>query len=67
MNLKQYKYVLTLANEGLFFRAAEELEIKQPSLSQFIKKVEKEIGTELFDRSGGDVRLTDAGYAYIDD
>lgn len=66
MNLKQFRYVLTLADEGSFSRAAETLNIKQPSLSQYIKKVEKEVGMELFDRSGGDVRLTDAGRAYID-
>ena len=66
MNLKQFRYVLTLADEGSFSRAAEILNIKQPSLSQYVKKVEKEVCMELFDRSGGDVRLTDAGRAYID-
>jgi DNA-binding transcriptional LysR family regulator len=66
MNLKQFRYVLTLADEGSFSRAAEALNIRQPSLSQYIKKVEREVGMELFDRSGGDVRLTDAGRAYID-
>lgn len=66
MNLKQFRYVLTLADEGTFSRAAETLNIKQPSLSQYIKKIEKEVQMELFDRSGGDVRLTDAGRAYID-
>ena len=66
MNLKKFRYVLTLADEGSFSRAAETLNIKQPSLSQYIKKIEKEVGMELFDRSGGDVRLTDAGRAYID-
>jgi DNA-binding transcriptional LysR family regulator len=66
MNLKQFRYVLTLADEGSFSRAAETLSIKQPSLSQYIKKIENEVGMELFDRSGGDVRLTDAGRAYID-
>jgi DNA-binding transcriptional LysR family regulator len=66
MNLKQFRYVLTLASEGSFSRAAEALNIKQPSLSQYIKNVEKEVGMSLFDRSGGDVRLTDAGRDYID-
>ncbi len=66
MNLKQFRYVLTLADEGSFSRAAEALIIKQPSLSQYIKKIENEVGMELFDRSGGDIRLTDAGRAYID-
>ena len=66
MNLKQFKYVLALANEGSFSRAAEALNIKQPSLSQYIKKIEKDCGMQLFDRSKGDVRLTDAGRAYIE-
>lgn len=66
MNAKQFKYVLTLADEHTFSAAAEKLNITQPSLSQYIKKIEKQVGMELFDRSGGDVRLTDAGRAYID-
>lgn len=66
MNLKQFRYVLTLADEGSFSRAAEILNIKQPSLSQYIKKIEREVGMELIDRTGGNVKLTDAGRAYID-
>lgn len=66
MNMKQLRYVLALANEGSFSRAAESLGISQPSLSQFIKKLEAQLGVELFDRSNGDVRLTDAGRAYVE-
>ena len=66
MNLKQFKYVLVLAQEGSFSRAAENLNISQPSLSQYIKNIEKQIGTVLFDRLSGEVRLTDAGRVYID-
>lgn len=66
MNTKQLQYVLTLANEGSFSKAADVLNITQPSLSQYIKKIEREVGAELFDRTNGDVRLTDAGRAYID-
>lgn len=66
MNLKQLRYVLVLSQEGSFSRAAETLNITQPSLSQYIKKIEREIGMPLFDRSGGDVRLTDAGWVYIE-
>ena len=66
MNLKQFKYVLVLAKEGSFSRAAEELNISQPSLSQYVKKIEHELGVELFYRTGGNVRLTDAGQVYID-
>lgn len=66
MNMKQLRYVLVLAHEGSFSRAADSLNITQPSLSQYIKKIEKELGVELFDRSGGDVRITDAGRIYIE-
>ncbi len=66
MNTKQLQYVLTLAHEGSFSKAADVLNISQPSLSQYIKKIEKEIGLELFDRTRGDIRLTDAGRVYIE-
>ncbi len=66
MNLKQMKYVLTLANVGSFSGAAEVLEISQPSLSQYIKKIEQELGVELFERSNGSVRVTDAGRVYLE-
>ena len=66
MNAKQFKYVLVLANEGSFSKAADTLNISQPSLSQYIKKIEKEVGLELFDRTNGDVRITDAGRVYIE-
>lgn len=66
MNSRQLKYVLALANEGTFLRAASALGISQPSLSQYIKKIETQLGIELFDRSNGSVRLTDAGRVYIE-
>ncbi len=66
MNLKQMKYVVTLANIGSFSGAAELLQISQPSLSQYIKKIEKELGAELFERTNGRVRITDAGKVYLE-
>ncbi len=66
MNIRQYLYVSTLARELNFTHAAEVLGIAQPTLSQFIKKLEKEIGTELFLRNGSDVRLTEAGRIFIE-
>lgn len=66
MNSKQLKYVILLADLGSFSSAAEELGISQPSLSQYIKKTEKEIGMALFERVNNDVRLTDAGRAYVE-
>lgn len=66
MNLKQLKYVLVLSKEGNFSKAADALNITQPSLSQYIKKIEKELGIELFERTSQDVRLTDAGRVYVE-
>lgn len=66
MNMKQLRYVLVLAHEGSFSKAADFLGITQPSLSQYIKKIEKDLGIVLFDRTGGDVRITDAGRVYIE-
>lgn len=66
MNTKQFQYVLALAREGSFSKAADTLNITQPSLSQYIKKIEREVGITLFDRTNGDVRITDAGRVYIE-
>ena len=66
MNLRQIRYVLALAEEGSFSKAADALNITQPSLSQYIKKIETEAGMELFDRTGGEVRITDAGKVYVE-
>lgn len=65
MNMKQLKYIQVLASVGSFSKASELLSIKQPSLSQYIKKIEQDVGAELFDRAGGNVTLTDAGRTYI--
>lgn len=66
MNLKQFKYVNVLETAGSFAKAAEQLGISQPSLSQYIKKIEQQLGAELFDRTGGALRLTDAGRIYLE-
>ena len=66
MNLKQFRYVTVLADLGSFSRAAEELNISQPSLSQYVRKIENELGVSLFDRSGSSLRLTDAGRVYLE-
>lgn len=65
MNLKQFQYVIILAEEGSFSKAAEKLHIAQPSLSQYIKKIETQIGFELFERSSSDVVVTEAGKIFI--
>lgn len=59
-------YVLTIAEERGFSKAAKKLYISQPALSAAIAKIEKEIGNKLFDRSASPIQLSEAGKAYID-
>ena len=66
MNERQFRYVVALAEKGSFSRAAEVLNVSQPSLSQYIKRIENEVGICLFERTGGNVRLTDAGSLYVE-
>ena len=48
---REYEYVRKIAETGSFLAAADKLYITQPSLSQFIRRIERHIGAELFDRS----------------
>lgn len=59
------RYLVALAEHGSFTRAAEAMNITQPSLSQQIKKLEKHLMVPLVDRTGRSIRLTDAGDIYV--
>lgn len=61
MDVRHLEYFLGIVDHGGFARAAEALHIAQPSLSQAIRRLERELGVELFHRLGRGVRLTDAG------
>lgn len=65
MELRQLKYAIQIAEEKNFSRAAEKLHIAQPSLSQQLSKLEKELGVQLFRRSTNSVELTHAGSLFI--
>ncbi len=66
MELRQLQYAVQLAAEKNFSRAAEKLHIAQPSLSQQIAKLEKELGILLFQRNTNTVDLTYAGTIFTE-
>lgn len=66
MNSLVLKYILTIAEEKNMTRAAERLYISQPSLSQSVKNLEKELGVDLFERSQRGGVLTPAGEHYVE-
>ncbi|SEG34178.1 LysR family transcriptional regulator, cyn operon transcriptional activator [Saccharopolyspora kobensis] len=65
VELRHLRYLLAVAEHANFTRAAEELHISQPTLSQQVKQLEKALGVQLLDRTGRSVRLTDAGATYL--
>lgn len=65
MNLKQAAHIRVIAQEGSITAAARRLYISQPSLSQMLKQVEKELGVPLFDRGVSPFRPTFAGEKYL--
>src|SRR5688572_6883376 len=65
MDLRYVRYAMAIARAGSLRRAAAALHIAQPTLSEQLKALEKEIGVELFSRSSSGVQLTDAGEAFL--
>jgi len=61
MNFKDLQYALALERRRSFSRAAEECGVAQPTLSAQIRKLESELGVELFERDGRTIRVTPAG------
>ncbi|MGV2487897.1 UNVERIFIED_CONTAM: LysR family transcriptional regulator, partial [Bacillus mycoides] len=61
IELRQLEYFLAVSKELHFTKAAEKLNISQPSLSQQIRALEHEVGMPLFDRIGKKISLTEAG------
>ncbi|MEU4745398.1 LysR family transcriptional regulator [Actinosynnema sp. NPDC023658] len=66
MELRQLEYFVAVAEERNFTRAAERVHISQSGVSAQIRQLERELGAELFDRSGRAVTLTVAGKAALD-
>ena len=66
VNFNKLRYVIVVAQEKSITKAAKKLYISQPSLSQCIRSIEEDIGTELFIRSKSSISLTPAGEAYVE-
>lgn len=66
MELRQLRYVITLAEERHFGRAAAREHIAQAAFSEQIQRLERELGIRLFDRTSRSVSLTPAGEAVLE-
>lgn len=64
VDLRLVRYFLAVVDHGGITKAAQALYIAQPSLSQAIRALERELGVELFDRSGRQLTLTSDGEAF---
>lgn len=64
MVFRNYEYFVSIVEAGSLTKAAERLYVSQPSLSQYLKRLETNLGVELFDRSTSPLRLTYTGERY---
>lgn len=64
MIFRNYEYFMAIAECGSLTKAAERLYVSQPSLSQYLKRLERSLGVELFDHSTSPLRLTYTGERY---
>ena len=65
MKFNEFEYFLTIAELGSLSKAAEKLYVSQPSLTQYINRLEDNLGIKLFDRSKSPINLTPAGELYL--
>ena len=65
MTIQQIYYAITISEQGSFNKASEVLYISQPSLTEAVKELEKELGISIFHRSGKGVTLTSDGAEFI--
>ncbi len=66
MTLTELRYIVILAQEKHFGKAADRCHVSQPTLSVGVKKIEKELGIYIFERSKNSVRLTPVGESIVE-
>src|SRR5580692_1817193 len=67
VEFRLFRYVIAVAEELHFSRAALRERIAQPSLSKQIQNLEAHLGVQLFARNHGQVSVTDAGNAFVNE
>jgi DNA-binding transcriptional LysR family regulator len=65
MSLRQFEYAIAVAAEGSVTAAAERLHVAQPSMSQQIRNLERDLGVQLFTRTPSGLVPTVAGRAFL--
>ena len=65
LTLQQLRYIIAISEAGSFNKAADQLYLSQPSLTNAVKELEKEIGITIFNRSGRGVTLTAEGMNFL--
>lgn len=66
MTLTELRYIVAVAREQHFGRAAKSCFVSQPTLSIAIKKLEEELGVQLFERQSGEISVTPVGERIIE-
>lgn len=66
MNVKDYRYIVEIAEQKSISKAAAVLYITQSALTRFLQRVEEELGASLFFRQGNHLALTEVGQCYVE-
>lgn len=66
MDIREYSYILAIINHGSISKAAKALFISQPSLSIYIKNLEKRLNISFFEKNERNSKLTPEGKIYVD-
>lgn len=66
MDIREFSYILAIVEHGSFTKAANSLYISQPSLSLYIKNMERRLGFAFFNRTNRKLVLTEEGRVYVE-